>query len=294
MKKIFILSDHRYLSGSLINLLDFQQYLKDVENYKITFICEDKLINHNLIKLTNRKYTFDRLDKIKDVIIIKGCLITDFKSLCSTYLNGKRILADKCVVVDNIELSFYLDKRSDTHLYYDIDIYDCLNYHKVKDFIFLMPRFNKEIWDDIYSDVKSEVFYKKINIDLLNDMNIENNGKLFFRSYNFYLDETMVNFTNISNIIKNKYPDSVELNLLNYKNIFSYKGYIYCKKPETYYFEQFGRLIFEYILLGKEIHWFDNPYEYDDGLKEYLNYYGEDKDQIEYLMKQKYEERPWE
>jgi hypothetical protein len=46
--------------------------------------------------------------------------------------------------------------------------------------------------------------------------------------------------------------------------------------------------------LGKEIHWFDNPYEYDDGLKEYLNYYGEDKDQIEYLMKQKYEERPWE
>jgi hypothetical protein len=293
-KKIFILSNHRFLNGSSVNLLDFQQYLKDVEGYNVTYICDEKIINRDLIKLTHRNYNFDRLDNIKDVTLIKGCLITDFKTLCSSFINKKRIVADKCVIIDNIELSFYLNGWSNNHLYFNIDIYECLNYHKLKDVIFLMPPSNKILWDKKYNDLKSYVFYKKIHLNLLRKIKTFNNGKLFFRSFNFYNVSDVVDYVDISNVIKEKYPNSVELSVNENKDIFNFDGYIYNKKPEVYYYEQFGRLIFEYILLNKKIYWFDNPYEYNDGLKDYLNYYSENKEQVEYMMSNKYEEKFWE
>jgi len=157
-----------------------------------------------------------------------------------------------------------------------------------------MPPSNKILWDKKYNDLKSYVFYKKIHLNLLRKIKTFNNGKLFFRSFNFYNVSDVVDYVDISNVIKEKYPNSVELSVNENKDIFNFDGYIYNKKPEVYYYEQFGRLIFEYILLNKKIYWFDNPYEYNDGLKDYLNYYSENKEQVEYMMSNKYEEKFWE
>jgi len=293
MKKISIISNHRGMNGSVIGLLDFQQYLHDYEKYNIKFLCNKVHINRNIVKQSYRKYSFNDIDTIKEINYIKHCIVTDFKSLVTTFIDGKRIIADKGIVLDNLELTLFLNEREGAMFYPNINMYDCLNFHRFKEIIFLMPPSNKVIWDKKYSDLSSYVFYKKINTNMLKNIDYKNNGKIFFRSHNFY-NLPDIGYLNISEFIRDKYPNSIELSIVNDYNIFDFSGYIYNKKPEVSYYEQFGRLIFEFILLNKKIYWFDNPYEWNDGLKDYLLYYSEDREKIEYMMNKKYNVRPWE
>lgn len=281
------------MNGSTIGLLDFSQYLKYFENKEIKFLSRKISLCMNVIKNSYRPYKIDYLNKIREINYIKDVVITDFKSLATLFNDKKRIVADKIVVMDNLELTLFLNDREEAAFYPDIDLYDCLDFHKSKEVIFLMPRSNKKIFDSRYPDLKSQEFYKKIHIPLLKNISIKNNGKMFFRSHNFYNLEN-IGYLNISSFIKDKYPDAIELNIKSNENVFDFKGHIYTKKPEVYYYEQFGRLIFEFILLNKEVHWFDDPYMYNDGLKDYIDYYSLNKEQIEYMMMQKYEVRPWE
>ena len=55
-------------------------------------------------------------------------------------------------------------------------------------------------------------------------------------------------------------------------HIFDYQNLIYRRRSYLAYEEQFGRLIFEYILLGKTVY-FLNEKHTEDGLTDYLNHF---------------------
>ena len=82
-------------------------------------------------------------------------------------------------------------------------------------------------------------------------------------------------------------------NKMNCKNIepFSYKKYEYYrydKKNETNcytddgarYYENIGKLMFEFVLLGKESSYSPRNKQFDDGLTEFMNYLGYDDNQL--------------
>ena len=90
----------------------------------------------------------------------------------------------------------------------------------------------------------------------------------------------------------------VKYNEINH--IFDYKELVYRRRKYLEYQEQFGRLIFEYILLGKTVHFLNEPYT-DDGLTDYLRHFDIEfnnrtivttKDELTEKMK-KYENGPW-
>lgn len=47
----------------------------------------------------------------------------------------------------------------------------------------------------------------------------------------------------------------------------------YSRRPEVLWYEQFGRRIFEYIILDKHVFFRNDPYMKDDGLSDYLKHY---------------------
>ena len=55
-------------------------------------------------------------------------------------------------------------------------------------------------------------------------------------------------------------------------HIFDYKALVYRRRKYLEYQEQFGRLIFEYILLGKTVYFMDEPFT-EDGLTDYLRHF---------------------
>jgi hypothetical protein len=85
--------------------------------------------------------------------------------------------------------------------------------------------------------------------------------------------------------------------------IFDYKGLIYYRRRKFYYHEQFGRLIFEFIVLGKEVHFIDDPFLIEDGLTDYLRHYEIEFDKRKIItssnkliqkMEEPYETKPWD
>ena len=86
-------------------------------------------------------------------------------------------------------------------------------------------------------------------------------------------------------------------------NLWDYKGMIYYRRKHLEYYEQLGRLIFEFIMLGKEVHFLKDPFEVADGLSDYLRHYDIQFDEnykvitpaenLIYLMELDYRYKPW-
>lgn len=290
--KISVIADHRVINGSFLNLLDFQQYLKDFENYTVSFYCNEIKELQNVVKKSFRYYTFDYISKIKDIMIIKDVVITDFKSLISMYQNKKRIITSKIIVFDTLELTLFLNDVKNNHFYPNINLYDMLKWHKFSNITFLMPSCNLLKFKEKYPDLESYEFYKKIYIPKINEIKYYDNGKLFYRIHNYH-DIPDIKEEDISKLMELTYPNSVGLIIKDGCNLFDYNGYIYKKQKESNYLEQFGRLIFEFFILDKKIYWFDDPYEYNDGLRDYLIHYSDDGDIIKEMMSEPYKEKIW-
>jgi len=57
MKQVVFITNQMGTQGSYINHLDLQQHLKDNENYKVKFYCENVKRLFNVIKDSRRDYS---------------------------------------------------------------------------------------------------------------------------------------------------------------------------------------------------------------------------------------------
>lgn len=282
-----MVSDHRDINGSPINLLDFQDYLIR-QNHDVIFYTFHKWNFENIISNSLRKYKIGDVKVIRDVIVHRKCnVVTDFMSLVN--INAP-IICENLIVFDNAELSYHLNGI--TNFFYKKDVGDLrkvLQKHRFKEVVFLMPKVNYDKFIVKYPNIPSSIFYKKINIQALLTVPFSDNKRWFFRGEKDDNEpEGIIDYFNRSKSVDRLKDDGL-------KKMFDYYGYIYYRRKDRSGFEQFGRSIFEFLIMGKRVHYFDNPNDVDDGLKDYWNHYGKgDKDIIRTMMSEDYKYKPWE
>ena len=289
MKKIAIVSKHKGINGSPVNLLDFQDYLIN-RLYDVTFCCDNKWYIQDIIKNSLRRYKIGKIKEIDEVIVHRSKnVVTDFASL----IKSEPIVCEKLIVFDNAELSYHLDGI--TNFFYKKDIDDLrkvLEKHRFSKILFLMPEVNYKKFIVKYPDLPADIFYKKINIQALLTIPFRDNGKWFFKAERDHNEPMGV----LEYYFLKEW--SGKLNALddkNIKNMFNYHGYLYYRRAERSYIEQFGRTIFEFLIMGKNVHYFNHPNDSNDGLKDYWNYYGKgNRETIINMMAEDYEYKPWD
>lgn len=294
--------------GSYLNHLDLQQYLKDVEGYNIRFYCENVKKLFEVIKDSRRKYIFDKgkIKVLRKNIIEPHVVITDFKTLIKFYQLGIWVACKKVLVMDSIELTYHLKNIKSSRFFYDVDLYKCLKCFYADEIKFLMPPNNFVLFRERYPNLKAEIFFKNINTQVLNTLEFENREGYFYRwddldDYDKGIKEKFGDncFSFEPQWAKNK--RKVPLKYKESPHLFDYKNLVYRRRKYLEYQEQFGRLIFEYILLGKDVYFLEEPYT-DDGLTDYLRYYDikfkdnkiiTTKEELKKRMKG-YKHKPWE
>lgn len=280
MKEITFLTNHKGIQGSYLNHLDLQQYLKDQEGYKIKFYCENVKKLYEVIKLSRRNYTFNKgeIKILKKELIFLNTVITDFKTLITLFHEKNYIIAKKVIIMDSIELTYHLKDMKDARFYYDIDINKLVKQFYANEIIFLMPPSNYKIFKEKYPNLNAQIFFKNINFNILKTVKYQNQEVFFYR-----WDTTDEKDNDIKKIFGDncisylpkwtlKNNRRVPLKYNESKFIFNYQNLIYRRRKYLEYQEQFGRLIFEYILLGKTVYFLNEPYT-DDGLTDYLKYF---------------------
>lgn len=278
--KIAVVSGHVGITGSLVNLLDFYDYLIR-QNHKVIFYClnMDQFFR-NLMK-TKRKYILCDIREINGDIQADSIVI-DIKSLI---VLKKKLKCQKLTIFDNLELTFNLENiitPFNGPEIKDIDIRNNLDRHNFKEYMFLMPPCNHKLFQKKYPELKSAVFFKKINMDVLKTIKTSDNGDIFYRQ-----DEPKNGEITYPVITK-----SFTL-LRDLTKCWDYKGYAYYRRQERAYVEQFGRMIFEFLLLGKKVVFLNKPDEKEDGLNDYWNHYSHDIKYMRKLMEEDYTFCPW-
>jgi len=269
--------------GSYLNHLDLQQYLKDVEGYSIKFYCSNVKHLFNVIKNSRRKYTFKKgeikfLKHNNYIFDMDATVITDFKTLMTLRNIRANIICNKLLVMDSIELSYNLKGMKDARFYKHTDIRTHLRRIYTNETIFLMPPNNIKLFREKYPDLECHPFFKHINIDMLNTISFENRDGYFYRWDTEDNDDEIFKefgpdcFSFPPTWTRNDSGAKVPLKYNEADNIFDYKNLIYRRRSYLAYEEQFGRLIFEYILLGKTVY-FLNEKHTEDGLTDYLKHF---------------------
>jgi len=296
--------------GSYLNHLDLQQYLKDVEGYKIKFYCENVKALFNVVKNSRRNYIFKpgEIKVLKQTIIENNVVITDFKSLIQFKERDNFIACKKLLIFDCVELSYHLKDITTARFFYDVDLYKALKCFYADKIEFLMPQNNYDIFIKKYPDLNARVFYKAINPHLLKEVSHKNTEGFFYR-----WDDTEEDF---EKSMKLKFGDKcfsypptwmvndegkkVPMKYNEANHLFDYRAFLYRRRAYLEYEEQFGRLIFEYILLGKTVYFVGEPFT-GDGLTDYLHHYNikfkglkiiTTKEELTNKM-EKYKDRPW-
>ena len=192
-------------------------------------------------------------------------VITDFKTLVKLFSNNINVVCNKFLIMDNNELSYHLNNvRSAKFFHKNLNINRLIKCHRYKEILFLLPPSNVKNFSKLYPDIPYKIFFKKINWDMLKEIPINNTDRLYWRFDDIDMLEEMEN--KYGNKLKT-YDEYDEIDL------WDNKGMIYYRRKHLSYYEQLGRLIFEFIMLGKEVHFLKNPYEVKDGLSDYLKYY---------------------
>jgi len=310
MKQAVFITHQMGTQGSYLNHLDFQQYLKDHEGYTIKFYCENVKKLYEVIKNTRRGYQIGvgEVKILRKEIVEPDLVITDFKTLIMAKKLGLFVICRKLIVMDSIELTYHLKDMKGARFYYPIDLYESLRCFFTEDTTFLMPQNNYDIFKEKYPDLNAEVFYKNINIDMLDTLKCENRFGYFYRwdDCKGYQDEVEDKFGPYGRCCE---PDwklrmgrKIPLKYNEIKHIFDYKDLVYRRRKYLEYQEQFGRLIFEYILLGKTVYFAAQPFT-DDGLTDYLKYFDIQFDNRNKIITTKndlyekmklYRHKPWE
>jgi hypothetical protein len=268
---IKVVSTNFYMSGSYINHLDTQQFLVD-EGFNSTYYYLDNQwarIWNTLLK-TKRKYTLGTMRNLKKVSKIKGdIIITDFRSLILLNHFKKKVECSKLIVMDAVELTYHLLNMEDAHRWmwwdfsYKTPIYNFLDNVKADELTFSMPPCNYKVFRKKYPDLKAKIFFKKINTRVLETIKTKDNGKYFHR-----WDEPNVVYYILRNI-----PEIKSFENGKEETLFEYKGFVYCRRKKLRFHEQFGRLIFEFVILGKDVYFLGDPYGIKDGISDYLKHY---------------------
>ena len=200
-----VVSAHKGMHGSFMNLLDVADYLIR-QGHEVDFVCLSMIEFCDTRKLSLRKYQLQRIYDIKtlDFTRLTGIaleiqndpkklsngnvfrrnetVITDFKSLISW---PTTIICNKLVILDNAELSYHLNGTVIDFYPKDIgDIRTVLKRHNYKDHIFCMPPCNYDQFTQRYPDLNARIFFKKINIEALCTARASDNGKFFYRGHN--------------------------------------------------------------------------------------------------------------
>jgi hypothetical protein len=289
--KYSILCGHTGLHGSLLNLLDLQDHLIR-EGHEVDFYCLDVPRLKDNIAHTHRAYLVGNLKWLylrcndfryprEERIWIKtDVVITDFKTLINLEIP---IVARRTIVFDTAELSYHLEDINIDFYPEDIgDLQRIVDKHNTH-MEFYMPPVNYEKFHKKYPRLFSCVYFKKINIDVLNTIKTEDNNDVFYRAdaYNdFPRDEKKLP------PIETVFPHVKKLEDMT--DMFKYHGFIYYRRGDRAYWEQMGRLIWEFILLGKRVLLYEPLNARKDGLWDYVQHYGMVKEEIEEKM-----EGPW-
>jgi hypothetical protein len=283
--KITIVTNYLGVTGTFLNLLDFQDYLIR-KGWEDDFYCPSKLTFEKDLIRTRRKYKIGNIKNLAYDVRTDGVIVTDFMTLCSLDFH---LTCEKMVIFDNAELSYHL--KNITTFFYPKDVGDInkvMDKHTFRDHIFLMPPCNYDMFVERYPMLQASIFYKKINVDALNTIQSENNGKLFYRIERG--EDSEKNYITLPPPnINGRFPEAVPLK--DSTKMFDYCGFIYYRREDRAYYEQLGRLIFEFILLGKKVHFFDRPEDRQDGLNDYWAHY---KDFTRDLIEEDYDFKPWE
>lgn len=309
MKEIIFLVHQMGTQGSYLNHLDLQQYLKDVKGYKIRFYCENVKKLFNVIKDSRRSYTIRKgeVKILRKDIIEPETVITDFKTVIKAKELGLSVICKKLIIMDTIELTYYLKDMNHARFYYDVDLYNCLRHFYTKELLFLMPPNNYELFKKKHPDLNAKSFFKIININMLKTLVHENREGYFFRwdDDQDYIREIKEKYGNNCYYCEPEWTKKNEFKVpLKYKesnHLFDYKNFIYRRRKYLEYEEQFGRIIFEYILLGKNVYFLNEKFT-NDGLTDYLKHYNikfdgqkiiTNKEELEEQMIE-YSYQPWE
>ena len=297
MKKINILSHHLGLQGSYSNILDFNNYLFSQNKYQITFYALDFLDLFRVTRGSKRLYSFDKIKLLEEYKPDPNAVvITDFKTLIKIFELNIKVVCKKFIVMDNNELSYHLNNVREAKFYpKNININRLIKPHQYKEILFLFPPSNVDQFKKQYPNIPFRIFFKKINWDLLKWIPRNTIDKLYFR-----FDDV-----DSKQQIEHKYGDKlITFNEYEELDLWDYKGMIYYRRKHLEYYEQLGRLIFEFIMLGKEVHFLKDPFEVDDGLSDYLRHYDIQFDEnykvitpaeeLIYLMELDYRSKPWE
>ena len=309
MKEIVFLTHQMGLQGSYLNHLDLQQHLKDNEGYKIKFYCENVKKLFGVVDESRRAYTFLKGEPkvMRKEIVEPNVVITDFKTLLMAQQLGLWIICNKLLVMDSIELTYHLKDMKHARFYYNADIDKALKRFYTNETVFLMPPNNVEIFNRKHPHLNGQPFFKIINTDMLKTLECENRSGYFFRwddskeYQRLVRDKFGDDGVNYEPDWKLKMGRKIPLKYNEVNHIFDYKRLVYRRRKYLEFQEQFGRLIFEYILLGKSVHFMDEPFT-DDGLTDYLKHYdiqfdgdriATTKEELQSKM-QSYSVRPWE
>lgn len=301
---IHFLSYHRNVHGSVMNMLDLQQYLVDVENKKILFHCYDIEEMKDIVNKSKRKY-FSNIEKQKFInfhryIYNPGkVVITDLESLHRWYWSDQtcKIKCKRLLVFDNVILTFHLKKIKpyDHFLQMKIKLEQLLQNHEIEEVIFLMPPSNIEDFRNQYPNFIALPFYKKIYVPMLNEIRTENKDGYYYR-----WGLGSINEEKIKKDFDNIYTTDIDE---EYDEMFKYKNFIYARREHIMKVEQFGRFIFESILLGKNVYFLNEEEKnIQDGLRDYLKYYEikfdgnkitTTSEELKNKMVQPYDLQPW-
>ena len=280
MKRAVFITHQMGTQGSYLNHLDLQQYLKDNEGFTVKFYCENVKKLFEVIENTRRKYTMNKGEPkiLKKQIIEPETVITDFKTLLMAPELDLWVICKKLLIMDSIELTYHLKDIKAARFFYHVDIHKALKRFYTNETIFLMPPNNYEIFKQKYPELKAQVFFKNINIDMLNTLDHDNRPGYFFRwdDCKGYEDLVKEQFgeggANFEPDWKLRMGRKIPLKYNEVDHIFDYQSLVYRRRKYLEYQEQFGRLIFEYILLGKTVYFMDEPFT-DDGLTDYLRHF---------------------
>jgi hypothetical protein len=309
-KEIVFVIHQKGTQGSYLNHLDMQQYLHDHEDYKITFYCEDVKKLFDVIKNSRRSYKFHSgsVKILKNEIIEPVTAITDVKSLIKLKESNTFVACKRVLVMDSVELTYHLKDMKHARFYFDDDLQEVAKTFYADEIIFFMPENNYHLFKEKYPNLKCEIFYKNINVDMINTLQCGNSDGYFFR-----WDDGEDRCNEIKEVFGQecfKFDPDWDVNKKGVKvpfkynepdYIFDFKNLIYRRRKYLEYQEQFGRLIFEYILLGKTVYFLDEPYT-DDGLTDYLKHFDikfdgnkvvTTREELHEKMKS-YKYKPWE
>jgi len=310
MKQAVFIVHQMGTQGSYLNHLDLQQYLKDREGYKIKFYCENVKKLYEVIKNSRRSYKLGagEVKILRKEIIEPDLVFTDFKTLIMAKKLGLWVICKKLIVMDSIELTYHLKGMKGARFYYAVDVEEALKSFYTQETLFLMPQNNYDIFTKRYPNLNAKVFYKNINVDMLKTLKHDNKFGYFYRwdDLNGYQDLVTGKFGPYGKCYepdwKLKMGRKIPLKYNEVAYIFDFKELVYRRRKYLEYQEQFGRLIFEYILLGKTVYFLNEPHT-DDGLTDYLNHLDiqfnssnkiiTTKNELYEKMKL-YEDKPWE